>query len=304
MRLFFLLALPLLAQQRQIAITIDDLPCAGGCRDLAEMQAITARITRAFKGKPAIGFVNEVGLQVRGERDARVQLLEEWLNAGLDLGNHTYSHPDPNRIPLDRYTDEITSGEVVTKHLLKGRGKTMRYFRHPFTHTGPTVEYKKGIETFLASRGYEIAPFTLENSDYIWALIHRRAVERNDLETVARVRKEYIEHLGLAIGAAERISKTMFRREIPQVWLMHANLLNSEVLPQMLELFQTRGYVIVALETALKDPAYRTADQYVNRFGPSWFERWGVALDIPNPTRDEPDLPAWITKAYKDLSLR
>ena len=32
MKLLFLIALPLFAQQKQLAITIDDLPCAGGCR--------------------------------------------------------------------------------------------------------------------------------------------------------------------------------------------------------------------------------------------------------------------------------
>jgi peptidoglycan-N-acetylglucosamine deacetylase len=304
MRLLWLLALPLLAQQKQIAITIDDLPCAGGCRDLAEMQSITARITTALKGTPAIGFVNEAGLQVRGERDARAALLEAWLDAGLELGNHTYSHPDPNRIPLSEYTDGILKGEVVTRHLLEGRGMKMRYFRHPFTHTGPTAEYKKGLEDFLASRGYEIAPFTLENSDYIWAAVHRRALERKDSETAERVKKEYIEHLGLALAAAERISVRVFEREIPHVLVMHASLLNSEVLPQILQLFRVRGYQIVTLEVALKDSAYRTPDHYVNRFGPSWFVRWGVVLGIDKPARDEPDLPAWIDKAYKELSAR
>ena len=304
MRFLLLLAIPLIAQQKQIAITIDDLPCAGGCRGLAEMQAITARTTTALKGTPAIGFVNEVGLQVRGERDARTQLLEAWLDAGLDLGNHTYSHPDSNRIPLNQFTDGILQGEVVTRRLLEQRGKKMRYFRHPFTHTGPTAEYKRGIETFLASRGYEVAPFTVENADYIWALIHRRAVERRDLETAARVKKEYVEHLGVALAASERISKRVFGREIPQVLLMHANLLNSEVLPEMLALFRERGYQVVSLEIAMKDAAYRTPDQFVGDMGPSWFERWGVFLHIPNPSRDEPDLPAWIAKSYKDLSVR
>ena len=300
MRFLLLFALPLLAQQKQIAITIDDLPCAGGCRSLSEMQAITARITTALKGTPTIGFVNEIGLQVQGERDARVQLLQLWLDAGLTLGNHTYSHPDPNKIPLDQYTDDIARGEVVTRALVEGRGLKLRYFRHPYTHTGPTAEYKQGLEKFLTSRGYEIAPFTLENSDYIWALVHRRAVERKDLETAGRVRKEYVEHLGISLQAAEQISRKMFQREIPQILLMHASLLNSEVLPEMLRLFRDHGYKVIQLEAALQDPAYRTPDLFVGDFGPSWFERWGIALHIPHPSHAEPPLPDWILKAYRN----
>jgi len=72
-----------------------------------------------LKGTPAIGLVN---VQVRGEREARIRLLKEWLNAGLDLGNQTYSHPDPNRIPLNQFTDGILQGEVVTRRLLEQRG--------------------------------------------------------------------------------------------------------------------------------------------------------------------------------------
>ena len=300
MRFLLLFALPLLAQQKQIAITIDDLPCAGGCRSLSEMQAITVRITTALKGTPAIGFVNEIGLQVPGERDARVRLLQQWLDAGLTLGNHTYSHVDPNTVPIERYTDEIVQGEVVTRRLLEAQGLKLRYFRHPFTHTGPTSAYRDGIQKFLDARGYEIAPFTLENSDYIWALVHRRAVERKDLETAARVRKEYLSHLGISLQAAEQISRKMFQREIPQILLMHASLLNSEVLAEMLQLFRDRGYKVIQLEAALQDPAYRTPDLFVDDFGPSWFERWGIAMHIPHPSHAEPPLPDWILKAYRN----
>jgi peptidoglycan/xylan/chitin deacetylase (PgdA/CDA1 family) len=300
-----LLFLALLAQDaRQIAITVDDLPCAGGCRDLAEMRSITARITNALRGTSAIGFVNEIGLQKDGERDARVRLLEQWLDAGLTLGNHTYEHLDPNTVPIDAYTDGIVQGEVVTRHLLEKRKLRMRYFRHPFTHTGPTAEYKRDLDKFLASRGYETAPFTLENSDYMWARVYRDAIERDDRRTAARVEKEYIEHLEAATRVAEQISMKMFQREIPQILLMHANLLNAAVMPELLRVFERRGYAFAALETALKDAAYRTPDLYVDRFGPSWFHRWGVALGIPYPSRDEPEPPAWVMSAYEAISKR
>ena len=38
---------------------------------------------------PSIGFVNESKLYVRGEIDERTAILDEWLEKGHLLGNHT-----------------------------------------------------------------------------------------------------------------------------------------------------------------------------------------------------------------------
>jgi peptidoglycan/xylan/chitin deacetylase (PgdA/CDA1 family) len=291
------------AQNKQLAITIDDLPCAGGCRGIAEMQSITDRILTALKGVPAIGFVNEVNLQVHGERDVRIRLLERWLETGMMLGNHTYSHRNPGATALADYQDDIIHGEVVFKHLLaQHKIKRQLYFRHPFTRTGPTPEYRRGLEQFLEARGYQIAPFTIENGDYIWALVYRRALERKDAETAAKVRKQYLEHLGEAMAFAEKASVQVFQREIPQTLLIHANLLNAEVLPEMLALFRGRGYTIVDLERAMEDKAYQTPDPFVGNFGPSWLHRWGLSRGLKNVMKGEPEVPKWVMDLYQQAS--
>ncbi|MCB1024876.1 MAG: polysaccharide deacetylase family protein, partial [Acidobacteria bacterium] len=91
------LAVSLRAQgmQRSIAITIDDLPVVAKNSDLKIRQKITSKLLSriAKAGIPAIGFVNENKLYVDGKRvKAEVDLLRMWLDAGLELGNHTYSH--------------------------------------------------------------------------------------------------------------------------------------------------------------------------------------------------------------------
>ena len=90
---------------RKLAITIDDLPAAGGSdsnSDLETVRGFNQRMLAALKahGVPAIGFVNESRLHVPGEVDERIAILQMWLDAGMDLGNHTYSHPDLNKTPL------------------------------------------------------------------------------------------------------------------------------------------------------------------------------------------------------------
>lgn len=104
---FFLLGLTLsvfsahcLAEtQRFVAVTIDDLPAVRS-GNLAEMRKVTDKVLRhiAQHRIPAIGFVNEGKLDEGGDTEklVRVSLLQQWVNAGLDLGNHTYSHADLN----------------------------------------------------------------------------------------------------------------------------------------------------------------------------------------------------------------
>src|SRR6266852_480137 len=121
------------SNSKAVAITVDDLPGA----------------------VPAIGFVNEWKLQVSGERDARVELLQWWLDAGLTLGNHTYTHASLQTTPLDQYEDETIRGEVVTRALMKAAGQEEKYFRHPFLMTGPSSESKAAFETFLKEHGYQ-----------------------------------------------------------------------------------------------------------------------------------------------------
>ncbi|HYE72267.1 MAG TPA: polysaccharide deacetylase family protein, partial [Blastocatellia bacterium] len=174
-----LLSLSAVAQSnnptRKMAVTIDDLPYVKVSRPeyLPGAQRATREILRVLQkhGAPAVGFVNETQLYVKGEMDARVALLQQWVDAGMILGNHTYSHPDFNALSVEQFQDEIIKGEIITRRLMQTRQPYQLYFRHPMTHTGDTQAKKEAIERFLFSRGYKIAPHTIENSDFIFNAI-------------------------------------------------------------------------------------------------------------------------------------
>src|SRR5437867_12287817 len=81
---------------RRIAVTLDDGPSVENpstpgipMKDLAKAQKVAARLMAALQAEeaPATIFINESQLNVPGERDARVEVLEKWLDAGFDLAN-------------------------------------------------------------------------------------------------------------------------------------------------------------------------------------------------------------------------
>jgi peptidoglycan-N-acetylglucosamine deacetylase len=284
---------------RQVAVTFDDLPAPQG--DLEDMRRITARLLESVKRNkvPAIGFVNEGKLYRRGELDARVELLRAWLDAGAELGNHTFSHLNLQRAPLEEYRDDVLRGETVTRMLLRERGLTLRYFRHPFLFTGTTPEYKQGLAEFLAARGYTVAPVTIDNGDYIFADVYLKAKKRGDAATAARVADAYVPYMESVFAHFERLSAETFGREVRQVLLLHANEINADRFDELAAMLRRRGYSFVALEEALKDPAYREPDALYKN-GVSWLHRWRTARGLP--VKWEPEVPKFVDELYKARS--
>jgi hypothetical protein len=98
---------------REVAVTIDDLPTISVLgNDLEAAQHTTTALLAALARNqvPAIGFVNEGKLRTDGQVDPRrVALLRQWLDTGLELGNHTFSHVD-----FIRHHSTRTSGRYST----------------------------------------------------------------------------------------------------------------------------------------------------------------------------------------------
>lgn len=279
---------------RVVAVTIDDLPVVSAWSDWS---SVTERLLGTLREHqvPAVGFVNETKLYRNGTLDStRVALLSAWLGAGHELGNHTFAHRGAHATPLAEYLGGITRGEVVTRELARRAGRPFRYFRHPQLHTGRSLEYKRAVERFLASHGYTVAPVTVDNQEWVYARAYVVANQRGDSALVARVVDHYLRHMDSAFAYSERLSRTLFEREIPLVLLIHANELNADHLHTVLERLESRGYRFAPLEQVLADSAYRSADRYVGPSGMSWLIRWaetrGVA--IPAEPREEP----WVSE--------
>ena len=279
--------------QRRVAVTIDDLPFTGdgGKYGVETWRELTAKLLESLKANkvPAIGFVNGNKLERAGEQDARTALLRMWLEAGMELGNHTYSHQSFYDTPLATFQEEVTKGERVTRALLAARGMKLRYFRHPFLNTGPDLATKQAFEKFLAERGYTIAPVTIDNMEWIFAREYTRARQVADAEAAQRIAAEYVPYMEQVFEFYEQLSRETFGYEPPQTLLIHANALNAEHFNELAAMMKRRGYAFITLEEALKDKAYDHRDTYTGPAGISWLQRWLITRG--GQFRKEPYLP-------------
>ena len=288
--------LPQSRPAREVCFTIDDLPWVSAVPQRSEdIEKQTKQLLAGLAAHsiPAIGFVNEGKLQRDGRAlPAQEQLLKQWLDAGLELGNHTFSHRDFHATPLEEFKQEVVRGEPVTTRLM---GKRPRYFRHPMLHTGRSLDDKKGLEVFLAERGYRVAPVSIDNSDYIFA----RAYDRASGAERTRVLDTYIEYMTAVVAYYEQQSQVIVGREIRQILLMHANSLNAHAIDRLARLFEQRGYSFVTLDHALEDPAYASPDTFTGASGITWLHRWALTAGKKGIFAGEPVVPDWIETAGK-----
>ncbi len=288
---------------RTMAVTIDDLPWnhqgeGAGFVDAASRgtDAMLAAL-RAHRA-PSVSVVNEGKLEAPTpeEHAARVALLKRWVDAGHVLGNHGYSHRDANALTAAAYLADIARGDAVTRELMRPRQPYPLYFRHPYTHTGDTLEKRDAITRGLTARGYTVMPHTIENADWLFNVAYVRA----DAAGRARLREAYLAHTAAAAAFAEAKARELFGRDdVPQTLLIHTLALNADALDALLTMFEGRGYRFITLEQGMRDKAYATPDVFVGRNGPSWLFRWSRSLAPASSFRDDPEVPAWVTSLYQ-----
>jgi peptidoglycan/xylan/chitin deacetylase (PgdA/CDA1 family) len=286
-------------RDRTISVTIDDLPVVSTRSDLKNRRQITKKLLGHIKKAkvPAIGFVNENKLYTDGRPDSpQIELLELWLSAGLELGNHTFSHRSLNRIELEDYTD-ILKGEAIIRPLITSRGQKLRYFRHPYLQTGRSMDVKAKMEAFLLKHGYRIAPVSFDNADYIFSRAYDNAFDKKDKALMKQVGTAYVPYMEAKLDYWERQSQRLFGREISQTLLLHANFINSDYFDDLAAMLKKRGYRFVSLDESLKDDAYRLPDTYVGPAGISWLHRWAREKGSDYILPHEPTVPDFVLKA-------
>lgn len=273
---------------RQVAVTFDDLPDVDDdLHNIARQTRITNELVTRIRaaGVPAIGFVNEDKLD-------NGTLLETWHRNGLELGNHTYSHTELDAVGAEEFACDIERGDEITS---KVTGRAPVWFRHPYLETGKTLEQRDGVNAFLARSGYEVAPVTIDDSDWIFATAY-------DVAGWWRrpfIRRAYINYMQQRFEWAEHESHLVFGREIPQVLLLHASALNADTFTDLARMIRARGYDFVSLTDAVSDSAYASPDTWVGG-GVGWIERWGVTAGMDEVAFEgDPQVPVWIQRIAK-----
>jgi peptidoglycan/xylan/chitin deacetylase (PgdA/CDA1 family) len=250
----------------RVAITFDDLPWNGPGYSDAEIAGLTDTLlaTLVDRGVPAAGLVT-----CRGIRDG-APFLREWLDAGMELGNHSTSHLDLNRTPVDEWLDDVARCNDTVSEVV---GTPLRWFRYPMLHQGADRAVRDSVARALEGWGYANAHVTIDNSEWLLARAYDLAMQAGNQAEAAAIVESYLDHLREAAAHFRTAAREKFGREVDHVLLLHANAIAARHIGQVLDGLEADGFTIASLERVLADPIYARVDEYVGPSGLSWIYR-------------------------------
>jgi peptidoglycan/xylan/chitin deacetylase (PgdA/CDA1 family) len=237
----------------QVAVTFDDLPAHGvlpaGMTRVEIAQQVIAAAKQA--GLPPVpGLINASLIKAE---PAAEPVLKLWREAGFPLGNHTFSHPNLASMTAQAFEADVTKNEPV----LQAHSGDWHWFRYPFLSEGDTPEKRSAVRTWLASRGYRIAPANVIVGDWNYPEPYARCLAKQDKAGIARLETLYLKAAGDGLAYARAASATLNGRDVPYVLLLHVGAFQAHMLPQLVSLYRAKGVRFVSLDSAEADPYYK-----------------------------------------------
>jgi peptidoglycan-N-acetylglucosamine deacetylase len=248
-----------------VALTFDDLPAAGSLPPGDNRAKIATRLTAELKAnhlEGVYGFVNAVKLE--NDPDAQ-QALRAWVEAGMNIGSHTWSHLSLSDNTAAAFESEIARNEPALAQYAGSRD--WHWFRYPFLWEGDTLDKRREVRAYLSGHGYRVAQVSLDFEDYAWNDAYGRCVAKNDNSAINWLKQSYLETATEYIRLGREEQQIVFGREIPGVMLLHATAFTTLMLPDLLDLLRRQGFTFSTLPEVEQDPAYAEDPDAALKYG-------------------------------------
>jgi len=237
-----------------VALTFDDLPSAGSLPLGESRTKIATALTTELKTnhlEGTYGFVNAVNM----EKDADAQqALRIWVDAGMNIGNHTWSHLSLSTNSTEAFEHEIALDEPVLSQYAGSRD--WHWFRYPYLAEGDTLEKRNAVRAYLKEHGYRVAQVSLSFDDYAWNDAYVRCSAKADAAALDWLKQSYLEDAAEYIKLGREEERIAFGREIPNVMLLHAMAFTTLMLPDLIDLLHKQGFRFAELPKVERDRVY------------------------------------------------
>jgi len=273
-----LLALLFAAAPFEMALTVDDLPAHGPETLGTSRLEIAQRLLAVFAKHrvPGVyGFVN--GQKLEGHPELKA-VLDAWRAAGQPLGNHSWSHPDPNKTPLDAYLADIARNEALLAEY--GPATMWKVFRYPFLFEGDSAERRTRTAAWLVEHGYRKADVTVDFDDWAWSAPWARCAEKRDEIALGELRHSYLDAGVRILERYRDLSRAVVGRDIRYVLLLHVGAPDADQMDALLTSYEEAGARWVTLERAQEDPIYSEDPGFVTPWGWALLDRLAKARAV------------------------
>jgi peptidoglycan/xylan/chitin deacetylase (PgdA/CDA1 family) len=186
-------------------------------------------------------------------------VLSSWNDAGHRIANHTMTHPNFNKVSIEKFEWEL----VANDSLIRKYSNYLPLFRFPYLKEGNTEDKIRTFRSFMQEHGYRNGHVTIDASDWY---VDGRLVQRLREDSTADLtgfKKFYIAHLFDRAMYYENLAHTLTGRHINHVILLHHNLAAALFLGELIQHFKDAGWNVIDADKAYNDPVYTTVTTVV-----------------------------------------
>ncbi|MFL6734499.1 MAG: polysaccharide deacetylase family protein [Sphingomicrobium sp.] len=238
----------------KLAITIDDIPVHGPMPAGMTAMDVNREMIAALKA----GGVPGVSAYINGtwtERDPQTMAaVQAWQQAGMQLGNHTWSHLNLNDLSVEDYKKEIVRNEPLLAKVADG--EDWHWFRYPFLAEGDDPAKRTAIRQFLKERGYKIAGVTMSFSDWQFTAAYARCKDSGNAAAIGEMEALYLQAVRDNLEYSRGLTTKVYGEQIPLVLLMHVGAMSAHMMPKVIEIYRSAGYRFVSIAEAQAHSAY------------------------------------------------
>lgn len=239
----------------EIAFTFDDAPTY----DSAVMSG-AERTSKLINGLTKNGVDDAViFVLAKNITEESVKRLTQYVDAGFELGNHTFTHESANKLEADNFLLDSYHAYLKIKRL----DPNTRYFRFPYLHYGESQEKRKTILDGLHDMGYQIGYVTVDNYDWYINSLYVKAVEDGHKVNLENLGKLYVDVIWASIQFYDQIAIKYIGKSPKHILLLHENDMAAMFLPQLIKKIRKSGWETISPTEAYSDQTLRSSgDNY------------------------------------------
>lgn len=237
------------ARAQSVALTFDDgfnavsQPAAAQWNEAMLRALADARITAMLLPAARVA-----------DNPAGLELVRAWGAAGHAVANHSYSHMNfgSEKTSAQAFIEDVQRADRILSAIPGWR----RFFRFPYLKEGATAERRDAMRRWIDENDYRVAAVSIDASDWYYSDRFVKWRHANPGKDVAPHRDAYLAHLWDRAQYYEALSHQVLDRSSPHVLLLHTNAINAAFLPDIIEMFQSKGWKIIPPLEAFDDPLY------------------------------------------------
>ncbi|MDB4986434.1 MAG: uncharacterized protein JWN04_1612 [Myxococcaceae bacterium] len=245
----------------RMAITIDDLPAAGspvpGWSKSRILNTIADTLRQHQVPQP-VGFFNGANMD---DEPATKEAVEAWLRGGFLLGNHTFSHVSAAAAGAAAFEHDIARDQTVIVELEQHRSASSTYFRYPYLERGQGRDDRR-IRRYLAQHKYRVADVSVDFEDWAFFGAYARCSAQSDTAALRALAESYLGYALSELFWSVDTTARLIGRALPQVLLVHANVMTAQMLDELLTEYEHAGVRFIPLREALDDGIYAQAQTH------------------------------------------